>query len=71
MTTKEGKRFVENVKHGPGDPAFGVQEERNLAKFRGCAASRLSPEAIRAAERDLLNLESVPDFSRVLDSLCA
>jgi hypothetical protein len=67
--TKTGERIGKNIKHAPGDPSFGLQEERTLNKFRTCAAYRLSSEAISTVEKDLLNLETVPDLRPLMNAL--
>ena len=64
IVTKHGKSIAKNIKHAPGDPSFGLQEERTLNKFRACAAYRLSAEAITIVEQDLLNLDKVTDLTR-------
>jgi len=69
IVTKHGKRIEKNIKHAPGDPSFGLQEERTLNKFRACAAYRLSAEAITIVEKDLLNLEKVTDLTRLMRAL--
>ncbi len=69
IITTDGRRYTKNVRHAPGDPIFGLQEERTLTKYRACASYRLKPEAITAVERDLLDLENVPRLARVLDAL--
>jgi 2-methylcitrate dehydratase PrpD len=71
IITKGGKRFEKNVKHAPGDPTFGLQEERNLAKFRACAACRLASDDISTLEKNLLNLESVADVSTLMPLVSA
>ena len=71
IVTKGGKRFEKNVKHAPNDPIFGLQKERALAKFRKCAAYRLSPDAIAAVEEELLNLDRVTNLSRLMGALTA
>ncbi|OGA38936.1 MAG: hypothetical protein A3G24_12400 [Betaproteobacteria bacterium RIFCSPLOWO2_12_FULL_62_13] len=71
IITKGGKRFEKNVKHAPGDPTFGLQEERNLAKFRACAAYRLTQNDIANVENCLLNLEQVTDLSELMPVLTA
>lgn len=71
IVTQDGKRFEKNVKHAPNDPIFGLQKERVLAKFRKCAAYRLSPSAIATAEAELLTLERVNDLSRLMDAITA
>ena len=56
--------------HGfPGDPKWGLQEERTLEKYRECAKYRLTDERVAAVEHDLLNMESVPNMARVMDAL--
>ncbi len=67
IVTKDGRRFQKNVIHAPGDPIFGLQEERNMSKFRTCAAFRLSPDAITKVADGLLNLEQVADLSTLMD----
>jgi hypothetical protein len=57
------------VKHAPGDPTYGLQEERTLQKYRACAAYRLTPGAVSAVEHDLLDMENVPNVKRILDAL--
>jgi hypothetical protein len=57
------------VKHAPGDPIYGLQQERNLNKYRSCARYRLPAERISSVERDLLALEAVPNLARVMDAL--
>lgn len=69
IVTKDGKRYEKNVKHAPNDPIFGVQEKRALAKFRTCAAYRLSPDAVATVEEELLNLERVADLSGLMDAI--
>ena len=69
VIVRDGRRLTKNVKHAPGDPIYGLQEERTRAKYRQCAAYRLPPPRITAVEHDLLNLEAVPDMSRVMDAL--
>ena len=69
IVTTDGRRLPKNVKHAPGDPTFGLQEERTLNKFRGCAAYRLAPEAIKKVEHDLLNLEQVADIGPLMNTL--
>jgi len=69
IVTRDGKRFTRNVKHAPGDPIYGLQQERNLNKYRNCARYRLPAERISSVERDLLALEAVPNLARVMDAL--
>jgi 2-methylcitrate dehydratase PrpD len=69
IVTTDGRRLPKNVKHAPGDPSFGLQEERTRNKYRACAAFRLSPEAVLAVEKDLLDLENVKDLSPLMDAL--
>lgn len=69
IITKEGKRFSKNVKHAPGDPVYGLQEERTLTKYRECAAYRLPAAGVAAVEHDLLHLDAVPNMARVMDAL--
>lgn len=71
IVTKDRKRYEKNVKHAPNDPIFGLQAERALAKFRTCAAYRLSPDAIATVEKELLNLDSVADLSGLMDAITA
>ena len=66
---KDGRRFTKNVQHAPGDPKWGLQEERTLNKYRACAKYRLTDERIAAVEHDLLNMENVPNMARVMDAL--
>jgi 2-methylcitrate dehydratase PrpD len=69
IVTKDGRRLSKNVKHAPGDPTYGLQEERTLKKYRACAAYRLPAHRISAVEHDLLNLETVPNMARIMDAL--
>lgn len=69
IVTRDGKRFAKNIKHAPGDPTFGLQEQRTLAKFRACAAYRLAPEAATKVENDLLALDSRSDVAGLMDAL--
>ena len=80
IVTKNGKRLEKNIMHAPGDPTFGLQRERNMAKFRACAAYQLNPDAIATIsldisptfatiEKDILNLENVGDLSRLMDAV--
>lgn len=69
IVTKDGRRFAKNVQHAPGDPKFGLQEERTLKKYRACAAYRLPAGRIEAVEDDLLHMETVPNMARVMDAL--
>jgi 2-methylcitrate dehydratase PrpD len=69
IVTTDGRRISKNVKHAPGDPTYGLQEERTLQKYRACAAYRLTPNAVSSVEHDLLNMEAVPNMKRVLDAL--
>lgn len=71
IVTRGGKRHEKNVKHAPGDPVFGLQQERTLTKFRACAAYRLAPETVSTVERSLLNLEEIRDLKPVMDALTA
>jgi 2-methylcitrate dehydratase PrpD len=69
IVTKDGRRIEKNIQHAPGDPTYGLQEERTLGKFRACAGYRLPAKAIAAVEEDLLNLERLPDLTRLMDAL--
>ena len=69
IVSKDGKRIEKNIKHAPGDPSFGLQEERTLGKFRACADYRLSAEAVTTVEKDLLNLDQLPDLKRLMSAL--
>ncbi len=69
IVTKGARRLEKNIKHAPGDPSFGLQEERTRNKFRACAAYRLSPAAVATVETDLLNLDQVPDLERLMNAL--
>lgn len=69
IVTKDGRRLFKNVRHAPGDPTYGLQEERTLRKYRACAAYRLSPDGVAAVENDLLAMETVPDMVRVMNAL--
>ena len=69
IVTSDGRRLPKNVKHAPGDPTFGLQEERTLNKYRGCAAYRLAPDAVKKVEHDLLNLEQVADLGPLMNAL--
>jgi len=69
IVMRDGRRFTRNVKHAPGDPIYGLQQERNLNKYRSCARYRLSAERLSSVERDLLALEAVPNVARVMDAL--
>ncbi len=69
IVTRDGRRLAKNVKHAPGDPSFGLQEERTLDKFRACASYRLAPEAVVTVEKDLLGLDRVPDLKALMSAL--
>ena len=69
IVTSDGRRLQKNVMHAPGDPTWGLQEERTLNKYRGCAAYRLSPEQVQSVEHDLLNLETVKDLVPLVNAL--
>jgi 2-methylcitrate dehydratase PrpD len=69
IVTTDGRRLPKNVKHAPGDPTYGLQEERTLKKYRDCAAYRLSPDAVDKVEYDLLNLENISDLSSLMNTL--
>jgi 2-methylcitrate dehydratase PrpD len=69
IVTRDGKRLELNVKHAPGDPTFGLQEERTLNKFRACAAYRLGPDAVKKVETDLLDLDSRSDIGGLMEAL--
>ena len=69
IVTKDGRRLARNVQHAPGDPKFGLQEERTLKKYRACAAYRLPAARVEAVEHDLLHMETVPNMARVMDAL--
>ncbi|MSP98372.1 MAG: MmgE/PrpD family protein [Betaproteobacteria bacterium] len=69
IVTKNGQRLAKNLQHAPGDPSFGLQEERTLKKFRACAAYRLPTRAIATVEKTLLNLEQAPDLTRLMNAL--
>lgn len=69
IVTSDGRRLPKNVMHAPGDPTWGLQEERTLNKYRGCAAYRLSPEQVKSVEHDLLNLETVKDLVPLMNAL--
>src|SRR5205814_1112878 len=69
IVTKDGRRLSKNVKHAPGDPIYGLQEERVLKKYRACAAYRLPAQRISSVEHDLLNLEGVRNIARLMDAL--
>ncbi|MGZ8156982.1 MAG: MmgE/PrpD family protein [Burkholderiales bacterium] len=69
IVTRDGRRLSKNVKHAPGDPIYGLQEERTLEKYRACAAYRLPAARLAAVEHDLLNLDAVPNMARVMDAL--
>ena len=69
IVTSDGRRLQKNVMHAPGDPTWGLQEERTLNKYRGCAAYRLSPEQVQSVEHDLLNLETVKDLVPLMNAL--
>ncbi len=69
IVTRDGKRIPKNIKHAPGDPSFGLQEERTLAKFRACAGYRLAPGAVASVEQDLLELESRASIATLMDAL--
>jgi len=67
--TTDGRRLPKNVKHAPGDPSFGLQEERTRNKYRACAAFRLLPDAVLAVEKDLLDLENVASLVPLMNAL--
>ena len=69
IITKDRRRLCKNVKHAPGDPTFGFQEERTLTKYRACAAYRLPAARIASIEHDLLNMEAVRNMTHVMDAL--
>jgi 2-methylcitrate dehydratase PrpD len=69
IVTKSGKRIEKNVKHAPGDPTYGLQEERTLTKFRACAAYRLPAKSIATVEKTLLNLDKIADLTRLMNAL--
>jgi 2-methylcitrate dehydratase PrpD len=69
IVTKTGQRLEKNVKHAPGDPTFGLQEERTLKKFRACAAYRLPAKAIATVENTLLDLDQVSDLTTLMSAL--
>ena len=69
IVTTDGRRLQKNIKHAPGDPSFGLQEERTRNKYRACAAFRLSPDAVLAVEKDLLDLENVASLVPLMDAL--
>jgi len=71
IVTRAGKRLAKNIKHAPGDPSFGLQEERTRAKFRACAAYRLAPEAVARVESDLLELDARPNIAGLMDALAS
>ncbi len=67
IVTKDGKRYDKNVKHAPGDPGFGLQEERNMKKFLACAAFHLKSDSAKKLADQFLNLEEVADVSAMMD----
>jgi hypothetical protein len=69
IVTRDGKRIANNIKHAPGDPSFGLQEERTRTKFRACAAYRLAPESVMRVENDLLDLENRGSIAGLMDNL--
>jgi 2-methylcitrate dehydratase PrpD len=69
IVTTDGKRIAKNIKHAPGDPTFGLQEQRTLDKFRACAAYRLSPEAVASIEKGILALDTLPSMTDLMAAL--
>lgn len=69
IITKDGRKLTKNVKHAPGDPTYGLQEERTLNKYRACAAYRLPAARVTAVEHDVLHMENVPNMAHLMDAL--
>ena len=69
IVTKDGRRLSKNVKHAPGDPIYGLQEERTLKNTARAPRTAFPLQRVSAVEHDLLNLETVPNMARVMDAL--
>ena len=65
----DGRTLTETVEHERGSPERPPQRQEFEAKFRQCAKDVLPPDNILLAMRCLYQLDTLPEFRRVMDAL--
>ena len=66
---KDGEEHAIEVFYAKGDPRNPLSEAELQAKFEDCAQGLLAPEALAAAQRDLLVLAEQPSLTRLTETL--
>ena len=66
---KDGKTYTRRVDHAKGSPENPLSMEELLAKYRDCAGSVLSPEALEKSVECLLDLEHLDQVGTLISIL--
>jgi 2-methylcitrate dehydratase PrpD len=69
VETRAGRRLGERVRYARGAPENPVSTDEVIAKFRDCAAGRLTSGQIQRAIDHVVGLRDAPDLTGLVDSL--